>query len=352
MASGLRRIPNESRKRRSGAASRHVERILWIFATLLYERVLDFGACRDRCGISLREFQRDLRILRETGADLGVSISHMKGGRVFLYGLRDGVKRLGAEGRDFKATLARIAAALGGPIQHEIHEVLGAVSTGCNLNEERPGFLHLRDARPADGERVTHVFEFLKDAAAGPARVEFWYTPARSGRNLRRVEPYHVVERTGRYYLVAYDLNRRDWRHFALDAVSGPMRKDGTFIRRIVPERFLADRAVGWISGPRSVDVTIHATPVIVAAILSRIWQQGQKLTRLPDGGAEITLAFTDLAEAVRVTLSYGAEATIVSPPEAVELARVTVEEIARRYGVTLRVAKTVHADRSETATG
>lgn len=345
-------ISGVSRKRRSEAPSRHIARILWIFATLLYEEVLDFGACRDRFGISLREFQRDLRKLREVGSELGVSISHMKAGRVFLYEAPHGIKRLFAESRDLKATLVRIGTALGGPIEHELHEALGDASPHPEPGEARPGFLHMRDARPADGERITHVFEFLKDAAAGPARVEFWYTPARGGRSLRRAEPYYVVERTGRYYLIAYDLNRRDWRHFALDAFSGPMRKDGTFIKRIVPERFLAERAVGWISGPHPVDVTIHATPVVVAAVLSRTWQEGQKLTRLPDGGAEITLAFTDLAEAVRITLGYGAEATIVAPHEAVELARATVEEIARRYGVTLRVAKATRAERSETRTG
>jgi predicted DNA-binding transcriptional regulator YafY len=198
---------------------------------------------------------------------------------------------------------------------------------------QRKGFLHVREALPRNGQRVADVFSFLKEAAAGPARVEFSYKPARGARAVRQVEPYHAVVRSGRCYLVGYDLGRRDWRHFALDAVTGPMRKVGTFTPRAVPERFLAARAVGWIHGADPIDVTIRLSPVVAAAVTARTWQATQRTVERPDGSVDISLALSDLSEAVRWAFSFGPEAVVIAPAQAVSLARQTIDRLARAYG-------------------
>ncbi len=41
--------------------------------------------------------------------------------------------------------------------------------------------------------------------------------PGRAATEPRRVEPHHVVVRDGRWYLLAWDLDRADWRTFRLD---------------------------------------------------------------------------------------------------------------------------------------
>ena len=198
--------------------------------------------------------------------------------------------------------------------------------------DQRRGFLQVREVVPSDGDRVGGVFTFLKDAAATSARVEFSYTPSRGARGARRAEPYHVVARSGRYYLVAYDIARRDWRYFALDAITGPLRKDGTFVPRPVPERFLAERAVGWIGGATTLETTFRLSSVVAAAVTARTWQPGQRISALPDGSAEITLSFDDVGESVRWALSFGPEAIVIGPPEAVAFARQMVERISSAY--------------------
>jgi predicted DNA-binding transcriptional regulator YafY len=315
------------KRRRTDAPSAHVARIGWILMTLILDGVLEYAACIDRFGISRREFQRDLLKVREIGKGHGFAVSRITGGRVFLHTSDRRVARLKAESSHVMATLNRIAAALGGPIEREMR-----TSVGEDQVDQRRGFLHVREAVPSDQERVSGVFAFLKDAAAGPARVEFSYTPARGARAVRRVEPYHVVARSGRYYLVGYDRARRDWRYFALDAISGPMRKDGTFDPKPVPERFLAERAVGWIRGSTTIDVTIRFTPVVAAAITARTWQQGQRVVELPDGGAEVIFTVDDIGESVRWALGFGAEAVVVAPPEAVAFGRELANRIARAY--------------------
>ncbi len=320
-------LPRKSATRRTDAPSRHLARIMWILMTLLSDEALEYAVCVDRFGVSRREFQRDLRKLREIGADAGFTISNMRGGRVILQASNRRIKKLGAKSRDVTATLARIARALGGPMEQEMQAAIGDPGAG-----QPPGFLHLREAVPREGSRVAATYSFMKDAAQASARIEFSYTPARGARATRRVEPYHVIARAGRYYLVAYDLARRDWRQFALDAVSGPLRLDGTFTPRAVPERLIQEGAVGWIRRGPPTSVTIRVSPVVAAAVTSRQWQPAQRVQQLADGSAEITLTYEDLGEAVRWALQFGAEAVIVAPPQAVDLARRTADAIAAAY--------------------
>jgi predicted DNA-binding transcriptional regulator YafY len=300
--------------------------------TLLSDGALEYARCVDLFRISRRQFQRDIRRIRELGRPHGFAVSQSKSGRVLLGTTSRRIANLSAKSRDATATLARLAAAFGGPIAQEMRGVIGDAEANTQT-----GFLQVREPRPAASDCVTRVFEELKAAAVGPARVEFDYTSARGPRSRRRVEPYHIVARTGRYYLVAYDLGRRDWRHFALDAIDGRLLRSGTFTPRRVPERFLAERAVGWISGSQTTDVTIRIGPLIAAAICARVWQRGQQVRRLSDGGAEMTLAFEDLGEAARWTLQFGTEAVILAPSEAVALARETATRIANAYAAEKR---------------
>lgn len=315
-------------RRRTDTPSAHLARIVWILLTLLYDGVLDYATCIDRFGISKREFQRDLLKVREIGKEQGFGVSRITAGRVFLHASDTRARRLAAKGTDALDTLRRIAAAFGGPIHSEMRHALGD-----GPSDQRRGFLQVREALPSDSDRVAGVFAFLKDAAAGPARVEFSYSAARGACAMRRVEPYHVVERSGRYYLIGFDLMRLDWRYFALDAITGPMRKEGTFEPRHVPDRFLAERALGWIRGSTTTDITVRFSSVVAAAAKARTWQVGQRVVDLPAGGVEITLNVDDLGESVRWALGFGSEAIVIAPPEAVAFARRTVESIARNYG-------------------
>src|SRR5690606_22500344 len=84
-------------------------------------------------------------------------------------------------------------------------------------------------------------------------RVEFGYT-ARSGeRTDRHVEPLRLVSLGRRWYLVAYDLTRHDWRSFRVDRIDAPRRTGARFLPRTLPAadaaefvRASTDQALGW----------------------------------------------------------------------------------------------------------
>jgi len=318
---------NKPRARRSDRPTEHVARITWMLVTLLSSGTLEYAAYRDHSGRSSRQFQRDAYQLREIGKTAGFIVSPRRSGRILLQTKNANLNWLGAQKGDATATLRRIAASLGGPVELEARQGIGD-----GVADMQHGFLHLRSPRPRKGPEIDGLFSFLKDATKSSARVEFTYTTAQGRKSVRVAEPYHVMGRSGRYYLIGYDVERRDWRQFALDAIRAPLRRVGTYSPRPVPERFLEERAVGWMRGGEEMRVTFRVSPLIAAAVASRQWQDNQELAELPNGGIELTIDFDDVNEAVRWALSFGTEAIIVAPPRAVAAARDTVERLAAAY--------------------
>jgi predicted DNA-binding transcriptional regulator YafY len=60
----------------------------------------------------------------------------------------------------------------------------------------------------------------LAKASRDRMRVEFAYVARGGEESLRRVEPYSLVATGRRWYLMAFDLDRGDWRTFRLDRLS------------------------------------------------------------------------------------------------------------------------------------
>lgn len=75
----------------------------------------------------------------------------------------------------------------------------------------------------------------LADAVAQGSRVRFEYTD-QEGRDTRRVvEPHRHVLRERRWYVVAFDIDREDWRLFRLDRMRSAEVITGTFAGREFP---------------------------------------------------------------------------------------------------------------------
>jgi predicted DNA-binding transcriptional regulator YafY len=76
----------------------------------------------------------------------------------------------------------------------------------------------------------------LAQACEGNELVSFDYR-SREGKNTsRRAEPYRLVATDRLWYLVAYDLDRRDWRTFRVDRVKQVRRTGHVFVPREHPD--------------------------------------------------------------------------------------------------------------------
>jgi predicted DNA-binding transcriptional regulator YafY len=66
-------------------------------------------------------------------------------------------------------------------------------------------------------------------------RVSFDYRAADGAESQRYVEPYGLVAIATRYHLVAYDIDRADWRTFRLDRMTEPRPAKASFTPRPLP---------------------------------------------------------------------------------------------------------------------
>ena len=73
-----------------------------------------------------------------------------------------------------------------------------------------------RQATPVDPSALVIVAR----ACQRPERLRFTYTAANGAVTERHAEPYRLVHLTRRWYLVAYDRDRQDWRSFRVDRMS------------------------------------------------------------------------------------------------------------------------------------
>ncbi|MCI2418979.1 YafY family transcriptional regulator [Saccharopolyspora sp. K220] len=89
-------------------------------------------------------------------------------------------------------------------------------------------------------------------------RLNFSYTAANGQRTDRHVEPHRLVCLGRRWYLVAYDLTRHDWRKFRVDRLTRPDGTGARFRPRDLPAADVAEFVrAGLDNAPRSYRVEV-----------------------------------------------------------------------------------------------
>ena len=130
------------------------------------------------------------------------------------------------------------------------------------------------DEQPIDPER----FALLAKAIANGERVRFDYETADGSSAIRTVEPNAVVAANRRWYLVAWDPDRADWRSFRVDRIGDPRVLPGRLPRRPLP----GGDAAAWLR--RSIEAQAP-TPVAVAVVHA---SAGDVARRLPTGAGSV----------------------------------------------------------------
>lgn len=171
------------------------------------------------------------------------------------------------------------------------------------------------------------VLTTLAQACRDSEMVRFDYTARESETTHRRVEPLRLVSLGRRWYLVAWDRDRLDWRSFRLDRISSPEPTGQRFRPRDLP----ADDALSFVrDGIRRMPQR-YAVRVRVAMPAEELARQvGRWGDVTPDGGGCVLEMNVDSLDwPVMVLAGTGAEFVVESPPELVKC----VAEVGRRFG-------------------
>ena len=205
----------------------------------------------ERLDVTARTVRRDVDRLRE----LGYSITAVKG--------PDGGYRLAA-GAELPPLLfddeqaVAIAVALQSAPSSGVDLDDAAARALTTVKQVMPSRLRHRidGIRFTDTGTVTRVEPKVLEAVSTAARdrriLRFDYAGNESGPS-RRAEPHAVVARQGRWYLVAWDLDKADWRIFRLDRIAPKFPPGAVFAPRPIPtgdaSSFLASRFKGADGG-------------------------------------------------------------------------------------------------------
>ncbi|NKZ02507.1 helix-turn-helix transcriptional regulator [Actinomadura latina] len=104
-------------------------------------------------------------------------------------------------------------------------------------------------------------------------RLRFSYAAAGGDRAGRHVEPHRLVPLGHRWYLVAYDLDRQDWRTFRLDRLTAPSATGARFRPRELPAADAAEfvrRGLKEMPRPYRIEVLADAPAATVRERIGR----------------------------------------------------------------------------------
>lgn len=194
------------------------------------------------------------------------------------------------------------------------------------------GCLSFRPFAPADANQA--VFNTVAVAVLKHQAVRFRYRKLGARREVpRHVHPYHLACIDNHWYLIAFDLDRRDLRTFALTRLSRPRTTGKRFPR---PPDFNADEYLkGSLTvhrGQRDYEVVVEFNPWATDLIRGRKWHESQQLHELPNGGSRLSMRLNSITEMERWVLSWGAHATVIRPRAlALRIARAG-RELTLRY--------------------
>ncbi len=287
----------------------------------------------ERLEVTPRTLRRDVTRLRE----LGYPIESTTG--------RYGGYTLGAGGRlppllldDDEAVAVAVALQnvsrsadpmLGEPAVAALAKLSQVLPSGLRERVDTLGAVLVHAGRPPGRVRSApdiDVLMALAHACRAGDRIRFDYERGDGSQTRRHVEPHRLVSLKNRWYLVAFDLDRDDWRTFRIDRVTGPQATGAKAVERPAPDAAaLVAEGVAVRVYETSALVCLPVPPAIAAQEIS----PAVGVIETTDADAEETLVRIggDLDWIARYLVSLPFPAEVRDPPEL----RTELRRLARR---------------------
>ncbi|MER6578685.1 YafY family protein [Nonomuraea sp. NPDC001023] len=161
------------------------------------------------------------------------------------------------------------------------------------------------------------VLTMIAQSCRDQERLRFDYVTRAGARTEREVEPHRLVALAGRWYLVAYDLTRHDWRSFRLDRLARPRNTGASFLPRPLPGGDAAAfvRAAAQVPTAKTVVALVHAPAEQVRRTAGR-WGE---IEPVAPGRCRLTMVSTSLDWPTQALGNIGAEFEVLESPEFVD---------------------------------
>jgi len=178
------------------------------------------------------------------------------------------------------------------------------------------------------------IFDALAKATAGRQQLQLSYRkPGQQAAEPRLVDPYHLANINGEWFLFAYDHLRKDIRTFVPARIQKIKATGKKFAR---PEKFSLEQRLrdsfGVYSGQSVTEVVIRFDARVADYLREKRWHPSQELRDLKGGAVELRMKLSSLQEVQRWVLSWGGDARVVKPAELASSVRAAAEKILEAF--------------------
>jgi predicted DNA-binding transcriptional regulator YafY len=159
--------------------------------------------------------------------------------------------------------------------------------------------------------------------------VRFAYTARDQAATRREVEPHALVNAGRRWYLVAWDRDRSDWRTFRLDRVSNPHSTGVRFHQRTLP----AEDAAAYVRQSLATATYRYEASVVVHApaeeLRKRRWLGGT-VEEIDEQTSRLVTSDDNLEWLAMRIAMLGWDYEVEGPPELLDRLRAIADRIGR----------------------
>ncbi|HET8559457.1 MAG TPA: YafY family protein [Marmoricola sp.] len=286
-----------------------------------------------RLGVTTRSIRRDVERLR----DLGYPVEATQGvGGGYRLGAGRALPPLLLSDEEAVAVAVSLRLAAGGTVAGASEAALRALA---KLDQVLPARLRSEVAaiqaatdtlgtprEEVDGEALLTLAKACRDLL----RVRFGYTAHDGEATARTVEPVRLVATGRRWYLMAFDLDRDDWRTFRLDRMTDVVATTWRFRAREHPD------PVAFVGRSVASPYPVRARVRVLAPygdLTARVSPTSAHVTDLGDGSCLLETG-SDNLDAIALHLAWlGFELEVQEPPELREVFARTALRMRRAAG-------------------
>lgn len=291
-------------------------------------------------GCSTRTIERDIARLRD---DFGAPVyfDHAKGG----YGYHDLTFALPAIRMTQSELLAvflaeRVLAQYANtPLHHLLASAFRKIVTYLPEDEITLDFREFAgsfsfDPGPVRSEGKEEIFDQLTKAIAHSCVVEMeYFSQYRNELTRRQVDPYHLHNYQGDWYVSGYCHWRQALRDFALTRIHGLRVLEQVFsIPASFDKEAYLKRQFGIEKGGVAQEVILQFSAQQARWIKEKVWHQTEQKLPQPDGTLILKMHVPVTSELKRWIMSYGRDAEVLGPEELREIVRKEIEVLFSKY--------------------
>ena len=160
--------------------------------------------------------------------------------------------------------------------------------------------------------------------------LRFTYRSRDGSETRREVEPHSLVNLGRRWYLVAWDRRREDWRTFRVDRLDRPAATGATFTARKLPAKDASayvERSISAAPSRFEARVTVHASAAEIASRLPPYWGTFEPIDA---HSCEYRAGDDDLGWLAMRIAMLGVDVEVHEPPELIEHLRALARRLRR----------------------